>query len=226
MHTGITWWDDERMRWYEDASSYSHFHAQMAAEIENLVTREESILELGCGLGHIAAILSSDGYTITATDAESKAVNAAAERSGKSIFRVLDASENLPPSDVLLMIYFGRIAENDSLDRLMMHCRKLIYILSDHKGQNTDRRIRKSCSDETEAYLKTKNVRYERKTCIHPFPQPLRSEEDALRYISRMYGSGNAGAFIPFLKPGKDGFLYELENMKASTIFTIWKEEK
>ncbi len=220
MRTAVTWWDDERITWYERAAGASSFHKNIAEEIKAMIRKEDRIEEEGCGLGHIAQILAADGYDIKACDADRKAIERARKRSSLDIFSVRDFRDPLPYADVLLMIYFGRIAENDSLDRLLEAAPAVIYILSHHRGQDTDMRAKKSNVEETITYLDSKGASYETKTVTYDFSQPLISIEEAERYIARMYGKENIRAFLPFLKEGND-YPYMLRNMKTSTIFTI-----
>ena len=220
MRTAVTWWDDERITWYERAAEASSFHKNIAEEIKAMIRKEDRIEEEGCGLGHIAQILAADGYDIKACDADRKAIERARKRSSLDIFSVRDFRDPLPYADVLLMIYFGRIAENDSLDRLLEAAPAVIYILSHHRGQDTDMRAKKSNVEETITYLDSKGASYETKTVTYDFSQPLISIEEAERYIARMYGKENIRAFLPFLEEGND-YPYMLRNMKTSTIFTI-----
>ena len=223
MRTAVTWWDDERITWYERAAEASSFHKNIAEEIKAMIRKEDRIEEEGCGLGHIAQILAADGYDIKACDADRKAIERARKRSSLDIFSVRDFRDPLPYADVLLMIYFGRIAENDSLDRLLEAAPAVIYILSHHRGQDTDRRIRRSNVETTEEYLRNKGVHYSRTDVIHDFPQPLVDAGDARRFIARMYGEENVEEYMPMLKAGR-GYGYELENRKISSIFDIRRQ--
>ena len=220
MHTGLEWWDDERIEWYERAAASSSFHKSLAADIEAMISRDMRIHEEGCGLGHVAQILSSDGYDITASDIDSRAIEEARKRSGLDIFSVSDFWGPLPPSDALLLLYFGRIAETDSIERLLDAYHLVIYVISHHRGQDTDMREKKGRIGETIGYLESKGVCYSAKDVTYSFPQPLSSMDEARRFIARMYGKENIEAFLPFLEEGHD-YPYMLRNMKTSTIFAI-----
>ena len=223
MRSSLGWWDEERIRWYDAAASYSSFHRALADDIEKLIGKRESVLELGCGLGYVAEILCRDGYAIEATDNDEIALRSARKRTDMPIYSALDGDGSLPHSDALLMIYFGRIAEKDSLERLLGSTGHIIYVLSHHKGQDTVRRIRQSNVEATEAYLRNKEVSYTRTDVMHDFPQPLRDMDDARRFIARMYGEENIDEYIPLLKKGR-GYGYELGNSKLSTIFDIRRQ--
>ena len=69
-----TWWDDERIRWYDKAAVQTEFHSLLAKEIEKHISKEERILELGAGLGYVSEILMNDGYDLTASDNDENAL--------------------------------------------------------------------------------------------------------------------------------------------------------
>ena len=66
----MSWWTDESILWYERASKASDYHRRLTDELERHIRKEESVLELGCGLGYEAELLSDDGYDIRAVDIE------------------------------------------------------------------------------------------------------------------------------------------------------------
>ncbi len=224
MSAGMNWWDAERIGWYERAAASSSFHRLLAEDIEKIVPKGLKIVEQGCGLGYIAEILANDGYDITAEDIDGNAIRRATARSGLPIFRESDFSKELPRADAMLLIYFGRIAETDCIDRLLDAAPLIIYTASHHRGQQTDRRIRKGNIEATIDYLEQKGLPYSRKVVTYDFSQPLLSLSDARRYIARMYGEENIDAYMPFLEKGRD-YPFMLRNMKTSSIFTIRREK-
>ena len=68
MRSDVVWWTDEKIAFYERASMYSSFHRDLASLIEEHIGKDDTIMELGAGLGHVTSILYNDGYTISAYD--------------------------------------------------------------------------------------------------------------------------------------------------------------
>ena len=59
-------------------------------------TRPRSILDLGCGNGHLAKMLSSKGYRVAAADVDRKGIELARQDSASVDFRCVDMSDKPP----------------------------------------------------------------------------------------------------------------------------------
>ena len=182
--------------------------------------KDERILELGCGLGYVSRILADDGYAIKATDSDEEAILAAASMGHPGIFHPLDAEGPIPESDALLMIFFGRLREEGGLRRYLERTKRIVYVISEHRGQSDDLRKNGMEPEATMAYLGSlPDIAFTAEHFEADFHQPLKDRKEALRYIERMYGSGNAERYMAFLMEDGDGLL--LPNHKHATVFTI-----
>ena len=219
------WWDEERIRWYSEAAAETRFHRSLADEIEKHIGKDETILELGCGLGYVAGLLHGDGFRISATDSDPAAIEEAIRRTGYGIYSLLDASSPLPYADTVLMIFFGHLSDNGNLRRYMSSAGKLIYIISEHRGQSGSLRHRSGEPEETMRFLSSQEgIIWSRIPFEADFSQPLRSMADAWAYTRRMYGEEKAGKYMEFIRRTDEGYL--LPNHKHASIFIITKEEE
>ncbi len=217
------WWNDKKIRWYEYASSETSFHRQLASVIEKYIGRNESILELGCGLGYVSALLAEDGYHIKATDIDREAIEEAKRIHKQDIFSILNAEKLDEDTDILLLIYFGRLCENDNFQHYISHTRKrLIYVISEHRGQSSSLRKNNEEPERTMNFLKQiPAIKWQRIEFRARFDQPLLSLSDASAYISAMYGNENKEKYMDFIQ-NRDGRLW-LPNDKHSSVFIIEK---
>ena len=224
----MPWWDDKRIEWYRRAAERSSFHRALASVIGKIAGKDEYIFEIGCGLGYTAEMLARDGWKIEATDADSRAIEEAERRSQLPVFSLIDARGPLPQSDILLMIFFGRIAEEDSLDHYLSSTGKIIYIISEHRGQSGRLRKKDGEPERTEEYLEKRNdIVFTRTSLSHPFPQPLRSEEEGGEFIERMYGKERKDEYMKFLQPsGGSEFPLLFPNEKHISVFTIERRKR
>ena len=216
------WWDEERIGWYDRAAEGTLFHRSLAGCLEKYISKDERILELGCGLGYVSELMHRDGYSIMATDNDPLAIENAVKRSALKIFSILDADGPIPETDTLLMIFFGRITEGNNLQRYLASAGKIIYVISEHRGQSNELRKRPGEPESTIRFLESRgNVSYRHIPFEADFSQPLEDENDARRYIERMYGNEKSGEYMKFLKCTKNGLL--LPNMKHASVFIITK---
>ena len=228
MHTGMKWWDARRIEWYRRAAGRSHYHRALAEALKKLLHKDERILELGCGLGYATELLAKDGFMITGTDADGEAIAEARRRSGMDIFRTLDAlSSPLPESDVLLLLLFGRIAEERNLESYLGSTGRMVYAVSEHRGQRDDLRKKGGEPERTEAYLRSiDGITFSAIPFCASFDQPLRSMDEAEEYIEAMYGREKTPLYMEYIREDHDGeYPYIFPNMKHLTIFGIEKEE-
>ena len=220
------WWDDEKIKWYERASVSTDFHQKLASELEKHISKDERITELGCGLGYVSEILMQNGNDIISYDNDWNAIRKACQRTGMTEqFRFLDATtDEIPRSSCILMLFFGRLSENGNLHRYLKSADKIIYVISEHRGQNENLRKTEGEPEKTIDFLsKQKGIKWERVPFHADFSQPLDSLSDAQRYITRMYGNEKIDKYLRYLKKTEETYL--LPNDKHISIFIITKEE-
>ena len=73
------YWDEERVRFMEDAAAWGDFHARLAAELAKSLPPESRICDAGCGTGHLSLALSPYARQVTAVDVSDDALSIAAQ---------------------------------------------------------------------------------------------------------------------------------------------------
>ena len=221
------WWDEKRIEWYERASDHSDFQERLSALIKRFIPEDESVTELGCGLGYQGELLCRSGYRVRSYDIDSSVIKRAEERSGLGIFRVADYLEIDERRDAVLSVFFGRITEGDNLERLLSLADKhLVYIQSAHSGQSPALRRKGDNTEKTIAFLKERNIPFTHEKHTIPFPQPLKSIEEGRDFISSYYGKEKADDYLPYIKESNNReFPYSLMNNKEFIVFDIRKDK-
>jgi len=225
MHSRMSWWTDESILWYERASKASDYHRRLTDEIERHIRKNESVLELGCGLGYEAELLSDDGFDIMALDKEPKVIEKARARTGKDIFLCCDASERGEKADVVLCVNYGHIEDAGDLKEIVEHAtRKVIYVISRHSGHNQDTRADRT--DLITGILEKEGLKYSKEELDLVFNQPLVSEEEARVFIRWTYLGKNENQYLRFLeKADNKDYPYVFKNRKNLVLFDIKKGE-
>lgn len=220
MRTGVAWWDEERIIWYERAAKCGSFHKELSEIILKHIDISRPVNEIGCGLGHAAEILYKRGLDISASDSDPMVIKAARERSGLDIFSVHDAEEGIGPTPQLLMIFFGRLIDDGKLGRYLESAERIIYILSEHSGQGID--TGRKGSMETERFLREyPGIEFSSEHFMIPFPQPLESINEARHFIGKSYGEDRIDALLPFVQPSHKDYPLIFINNKKCTLFDI-----
>lgn len=215
------WWNEDRIKWYKAAVSYSNFPKLLASEIAPNLDKNEKIIELGCGLGYINEELYNMGFDIKGYDIDPLAINEAKSRSGLDIFYETDCTKTIPNGDTLIAIFFGHFKDREYLNNVLNATKhKLIIISNLHTGLNFET---KKVSD-IEGNLKELKLHYTTDTLTLPFPQPFNSFEDATKFVESYYKSELKTKILEKIYKKDD--LYLLENNKNIVIKQIFKEGK
>ena len=116
------YWDEERVRFMEDAAAWGDFHARLAAELAESLPPESCICDAGCGTGHLSLALSPYVRQVTAVDVSQQALSLLADNCRKrnvtNIAIRCGDIHSLPPEqpyDAMVFCFFGRMDEILSL---------------------------------------------------------------------------------------------------------------
>lgn len=212
------WWTEERIRLFEVAADNSTFHSELKDLLLPYISKSDSIIELGCGLGYIVNLLTNDGYNILGLDCDEKANNFAKKKFPKAKFLLADAFNIKNAYDVVISIFFGRIKEEDNLEKLLKIANKrLIYVQNEHAGTME---TQFSKSKETVECLKSKNLHFQYSFHRLSFDQPLKNQAEAEIFIKENYKNRKINISIEKTNSGLIA-----KNNKAFGIFIIEKEE-
>ena len=214
----MMWWSDDKIRLYEIAASASCFHDELASLISQHLNKNETIYELGCGLGYITSRLNDKGYNITGLDSDNKAISFAKNKFPSASYILGDAFNLDISVDVIICVFFGRLREEDNLNKLFSLCKKrIIYIQNEHAGSLETEFER---SKETAEYLKQRGVSFSYTTHRLSFDQPLKDEEELSIFLRENYKTRDINIKI---EKENNGFI--ARNNKAFGLFEIIKGE-
>lgn len=216
------WWTEEKIGYYETAAKETGFHRDIVDAVERFVGKDESILELGAGLGHATELLANDGYRICGTEAEKDAVAVANRRAGFPLLKQADAySAELEKADAVLLLFFGNLTEEGHLERfLSLARRRIIHLASRHRGYGLSGR--KDTCEETRKFLLSRGLEVETIELESDFDQPLRSIEDAHRFFELSYGRNDIrNLYVNF----DSRYPYMFRNHKSLVLNVIEKKK-
>ena len=76
-------WNEEKLRFMEDAAAWGDFHARLAAALAPYLPGDGHICDAGCGTGHLSLALSPYVRQVTAVDVSGEALALLAENCRK-----------------------------------------------------------------------------------------------------------------------------------------------
>ncbi len=226
MHTRMSWWTEESIDWFVRASVRTDYHRILTENIAALLKDCGSIMELGCGLGYEAELLSSMGFCVKAYDKDQNVISKAIERSSLNIFQQADAKDIDGLYDAVLCINYGHLEEMGQLNDLLAHASKrLVYIISRHSGHGAD--TREDRTDKVRKLLEKASMSFEERGLVLSFDQPLLSMEEARTFIEWTYLGKNAERYLRFVERSDDAdYPLVFRNRKEMVLFSVEKEER
>lgn len=231
-------WSEQSAKWFRTASEYTGFHEKLVQLILPDIQPEDELCDLGCGAAMVDFALSDHVRAISCVDKNPDAI-AAVEREiarrgvGNIETLCCDAYGLDRQWDTVLLVFFGRIAEN--VEHYLKLCRKNVIAVvrgGENQGFDGKRYIspHRYSAAQTAQVLDARGVNYRLRNAVLEYGQPLESMEDALSYITAYkkyppeqepaeYLAGNLSC------TGDESFPYYLPYEKHMGIFEISRED-
>lgn len=226
-------WNEKRIEWYDRAVRYTGFDEFLFHLIEPYIKKEDSLCDLGCGIGCLSRILGKKGFSVTAVDRDETAVaylKACCERENLSrVTPLVSDWENLPPDqiwDTGLLCFAGRM-QLESVPA----CRRLIVLANESRQSHIrpDGLPAYYYEDNRSSCEKIPSDRYSfqyRHTSAE-FGQPFLSREEALDYLND-YGFRVTGeeADARLTRTGRKDYPLYLPHTKEIGMYVIDRKSR
>lgn len=185
-------WTKEKIDYFISASEFTGFHEKLAGEIIPYLSREDDLIDIGCGLGLIDFEIANEVNSITAVDENELVIATISEevirRNVNNIHPKISDFKDIKENkwDIMLLSFFG---EPDKYLRELMTTSKKRTILITHGEdyQQTNSKLlplaKTIYATQLEDYFKSNDFNYLRKNIVMDFGQPFKSEEDATNFL-------------------------------------------
>lgn len=175
-------WNDKNIKWFSDSANKTNFHKDIAKEIIPFLSKDNTLLSLGSGLGFLERQLSDYVKSMTLVDNNEKAVE-------YLINHKLDNQEilNIPAQninstyDYLLLSFFSRMYIDDSYQIYKNMAKKKIFYLINERRCDVD---------QVFSYFNNKNINYSFKRMALDFDQILKKNE-INEYLNQYYSAAS-----------------------------------
>lgn len=183
-------WTDQSIKWFKDASEYSGFHEEVGELIRPFLSENDTLMDIGCGLGYLDMALAKYVSNIKVVDIDKNVINHVKKRCKEHRINNIQAlcgnvNENMENRDVILMSFFGR---DGQMERALPYCNKrLIRIVNESNAGNLYpsryRKHTKSTIPIVEDILDENGLIYKKIQASIEFGQPLSSVSEAREFI-------------------------------------------
>ena len=228
-------WTEESIDWWKRAVPYSNYYKCLAGELRKYIDERERVFDIGCGLGNVSLELCPFVRRITGYDIDDTVLKEfekeVRRRSIDNIDISIEKWECCPDHscDTVIACSFG-IMEDD-LHQFLRIARKQVIVVRGRKedsGMEVLPQGREYKAGKEERYLIDNHIPYQKKSFYADFGQPLRSREEAERFLT-FYGMTNKDEINAFLdrnlvRTGSGGEQYFLPNRKEVVMLVIPKE--
>ena len=187
-------WDAQRIRFLQEAAERAQFHAELAQQIVLHLGGCRTLLDAGCGLGYLSLALAPYVERITAADRDENALRFLARQcTEKGVTNIaihcgaLEAFRPAQPFDAAVFCLFGQTEQAFLLAKRLCR-RKAVFI----KRNEAFRRFSAEKAAvrpqngyaQAVAFLRERGVPFFAQEVCASLDQPLRSVEDARRFLS------------------------------------------
>ncbi len=193
-------WNEDKIRFMEDAAVWSGFYDRLAALLAPYLPRDGHICDAGCGTGHLSLALASCVRQITAVDLSQEALSLLADNCRKRgvsniAIRCGDIARLPPeePYDAMAFCFFGHIEEILTLSAQQCRGTVLAVMRDDgcHRFSTGEPALCHGGYPRGAAELTARGIPFHSERFALPMGQPFRSLSDARRFFELYRRNGD-----------------------------------
>lgn len=184
-------WNSDSVKWRQEANLYTGFYTKLSELIIPMLEKDDSVCDIGCGLGQVSAEIARHVHDVTAVDTSQIALDCVQKYiSNMRQFNVFPRQGTWEEFegrwDVLLLCYFGRLTEN-IVKFGTLYSRRLIAVVGDKSvGPFYPSKFRDTCKQsvtQVDDFLIRKGYLFYMHRSSLEFGQPFDNMDEAIRFI-------------------------------------------
>ncbi len=228
-------WTEERVSFMADACERTDFHEKLAALLAPYLKKTDSVCDAGCGLGYLSLALAPLVGHVTAAERDDRALDVLrcqlARRHIRNVTPLCtDVLAYTPPVpfDAMVFCFFGSMEEIVAAARRQCRGTVLAIVRDDtcHRFSGAPREPGRHSFERACGYLERQGISYTSRRMALDFPQPLRTREDAQRFVA-LYGGGDTAEALPtsLVSTGDPEFPWQLPGVRRFGMIVIKEGE-
>ena len=225
-------WTEKSIELWQRAEKYTDHYVELGNSLKKFIKADHSVYDIGCGLGFVDLELAPYVKNIKAFDIEQRVLDILNKNAVNKNINNLEicnndwTKESDNSCDTLMACSFGNIVE--CFDDFMRIAKDQVILVKRYRSKDKKKYVpgrRAFSAEATEAYLRDRNIVYDKYIFESEFGQPLVSYEEAV-WFSEFHGMNRSVPVEDFLKENlitvKDSeYKYYLPNKKEMVIFII-----
>lgn len=231
-------WNENTITWFLRASAYTCFHRILAKAILPHLEANDSVCDIGCGLGRLDLELAPHVAEMTALDINPDVVrildgDATAQNHQHLSAICMDAAMLSSVYDVVIMSFYGKI--DSELENFERCCKKKIIRIVNEQNHSrlypgAHRRTKKDTVSIVRQALLREKRSFHLDLVSAEFGQPLRTWQEATEFVRHHAPEAceqEISAFLDeqIIQTAHEEFPLYLPNQKSVGIFVIERKE-
>ncbi len=193
-------WTPDMIRFMEDASDYGTYFREVCSELYPYISKESTVCDAGCGLGHSSLELAERAGKVVACDINKDALSVLKKNCEKFHIENVDIVcgdiadlKTDKPFDAMLFCMYGECSNNLKVAKRLCNGKILMVMRNqqDHSFSPGNGKHAKPNFTDAAVYCKKNGIPFVSKEKDIEFGQPLRSLEDAFLFFKTYLRNGD-----------------------------------
>jgi len=201
-------WTEKNINWFFNAGNTTNFYRRIADVVIPHIKEATTVLDVGCGLGHLASEFAITGYKVTCLDSSETAISVVKDRiqnesmsNIRTVHSTYELYSNDREFDVTCICYVMGLLRREIIENVLNRTRKYVVIVLPSEEIKNDfsihdfyrknnigvESLRQTCCKDAFRLLESIKMPYKAYMVEAEFGQPFYSFDEGLEFFRYYY---------------------------------------